>query len=124
MKRFATAISPCLLATALVIAASVHGQAAQQKSSAAPAYTPAEIASGKKIYAMQCAICHFANSTAKKIGPGMKDIYSRGKFAAGGIVNDESMRKWINNGGRDMPPFQNTLKPSEVRDLLAYLHSI
>jgi len=124
VKRFGVAISLGLMMTALVAAAAVQTAPAKQKSTAAPATNATEIASGKQIYNVQCAVCHYAHSVAKKIGPGLKNIYSRGKFAGGEKVNDESMRKWINNGGKDMPAFQNLLKPNEVRDLMAYLHTI
>ena len=113
-----------LMFAALTVGAANQTKAPQQKPSAAPDYTPAEAASGKQIYFKQCAVCHFANSAAKKIGPGLKSVYSRGKFAGGEKVDDESMRKWINNGDKDMPGFKDTLKPSEVRDLLAYLHTL
>lgn len=110
------------MVTALVAAAGVQSQKPQQKST--PATTSAQIASGKQIYALQCSVCHFANSTVKKIGPGMKGIYSRGKYAGGGKVDDESMRKWIESGGKDMPAFKDSLKPNEVRDLLVYLRTL
>jgi cytochrome c len=112
------------MVTALVAAAGTQSQKPQQKSTPAPASTPAQVASGKQIYALQCSVCHFAQSTEKKIGPGMKGIYLRGKFAGGEKVDDESMRKWIESGGKDMPAFKDSLKPNEVRDLLAYLHTL
>src|SRR5579863_2848247 len=123
MTRVAFGISIVLMVTALV-AAGTQSQKPQQKSTPAPATISAQIASGKQVYALQCSVCHFAQSTEKKIGPGMKGIYSRGKFAGGGKVDDESMRKWIESGGKDMPAFKDSLKPNEVRDLLAYLHTL
>ncbi len=124
MRRVVAGFSIGLLTAALAVAVASQSQTASQKTSAAPASTAAEIALGKQIYMKQCSVCHFANSTAKKIGPGMKGVYPRGKFAAGGKVDDESMRKWIYNGGKNMPGYQNILKPGEVRDLLAYLHTL
>lgn len=112
------------MVTALVPAAGNQSQRPQQKPAPAPAYTPAQVASGKQIYALQCSVCHFANSAAKKIGPGMKGIYSRGKFVGGEKVDDESMRKWIESGGKNMPAFKDSLKANEVRDLLAYLRTL
>lgn len=34
------------------------------------------------------------------------------------------MRAWIESGGKDMPGFKDTLKPNEIRDLLAYLRTL
>lgn len=85
---------------------------------------PANVASGSKIYSRQCAVCHYATSKEKKIGPGLANIYTVGKYANGKKVDDASMRVWIEAGGKDMPGFKETLKPNEIRDLLAYLRTL
>jgi mono/diheme cytochrome c family protein len=84
----------------------------------------AAIARGLGVYKERCAICHFSESDAKKIGPGLKAIYKRGKFPDGGKVNDASMEKWILSGGKDMPPFQQVLNPNQIHDLIAYLKTL
>ncbi len=85
---------------------------------------PAPIARGRTVYQQRCEICHFSVSEAKKIGPGLKGTYKRGKFADGRRVDDASMEKWIVEGGKDMPPFKGLLNPSQTRDLLAYLRTL
>jgi mono/diheme cytochrome c family protein len=119
------------IATALLVAAAgALAVAARQSSpqpapkSAAPVYTIAEVRSGKEIFAKQCEVCHFPNSKAKKIGPGLAKIYPGGKFANGKKVDDVSMRLWIEAGGKDMPAFKSSLKPEEIRDLIAYLRTL
>ncbi len=82
------------------------------------------IARGLKVYKDRCAICHFSESDARKIGPGLAGIYKHGKFANGGKVEDASMEKRILNGGKDMPPFKSVLNPSQVSDLIAYLRTL
>ncbi|HET9401543.1 MAG TPA: cytochrome c, partial [Candidatus Acidoferrales bacterium] len=72
----------------------------------------------------QCAACHFASSTAKKIGPGMKGIYRKGKFADGRAVSDANMISWIRNGGKNMPPLASNLNADEIRQVIAYLHTL
>ena len=120
---------PCVPAL-LVIACSALTFAAAQKSpqpapkSVATVNNPATLASGQKIYAKQCEICHFATSKAKKIGPGLVNIYPGGKFSNGKKVDDASMRAWIESGGKDMPGYKGLLKPNEVRDLIAYLRTL
>jgi mono/diheme cytochrome c family protein len=84
----------------------------------------AAIARGSIVYKDQCAICHFNESDAKKIGPGLKDICRLGKFPDGGKVDDASMQKWILNGGKNMPPFKAVLGSSQVRDLISYLKTL
>lgn len=82
------------------------------------------ITRGRAIYQQRCEICHFSASEARKIGPGLKGIYTRRKFADGRKVDDASMERWIVEGGKDMPPFKGVLNPSQVRDLLSYLKTI
>ena len=85
---------------------------------------PSAITRGRAIYQQRCEICHFSASEAKKIGPGLKGIYTRGKFSDGKRVDDASMEKWIVEGGKDMPPFKGVLNPSQIRDLLSYLKTL
>jgi mono/diheme cytochrome c family protein len=83
------------------------------------------VAAGKAIFEQRCAICHYSESTAKKIGSGLKGLYSRGKFAAGGkVVDDVSVTSWIEKGGVDMPGFRGALKPEQIRALVAYLKTL
>lgn len=127
MRKPGLAATAAFLAFAtmtLTLAADQKSAPQEQKSSIGPAYSPAEIASGKKVYGKQCEICHFSGSKAKKIGPGLAGIYARGKFADGKKVDDASMRGWIGIGGKNMPGFKTALKADEIRDLIAYLHSI
>ncbi|HEV1994857.1 MAG TPA: c-type cytochrome, partial [Candidatus Acidoferrum sp.] len=39
---------------------------------------------GKEVFEKKCAMCHFADSDAKKIGPGLKGISKRGTFTVNG----------------------------------------
>ena len=118
------------IAALLVLMSSALALAAAQKSSqpspksGASVINPAAVASGQRIYAKQCEICHFATSKAKKIGPGLANIYPTGKFSNGKKVDDAAMRVWIESGGKDMPGFKETLKPNEIRDLIAYLRTL
>lgn len=89
-----------------------------------PLPTASDVEKGKKIFDALCAICHFSGSTAKKIGPGMKGLYRRGKFADGKPVDDTSLRGWIEKGGQDMPPFKDSIGAVQMRELIAYLRSL
>jgi len=84
----------------------------------------AVIARGKAVYSERCEICHFSASDAKKIGPGLKGIYTRGKYADGTKVNDASMEAWIEKGGKDMPPFGGAIKTEQLHDLISYLRTL
>ena len=95
----------------------------QKKNGAAP---PAdEVERGKIVYDKRCAICHFATSDAKKVGPGLKSISKRSTYESDGKpVNDASLRAWIENGGKNMPGFKTILNADQVRDLLSYLKTL
>ncbi len=81
-------------------------------------------AKGKEVYRVNCAICHFSASSGKKIGPGMKGIFKGRKFEDGTGVTDETMRVWIEKGGKTMPPFQEVLTAQQIADLIAYMKSL
>jgi cytochrome c len=83
-----------------------------------------EAARGQTIFADRCSLCHYDQSEAQKLGPGLKGIYARGKFASGRKVDDAAMTVWIEKGGKDMPPMKDVLKPEEIRAVIAYLHTL
>jgi mono/diheme cytochrome c family protein len=91
---------------------------------AQPIGSPAAIARGLTVYKDRCAICHFSESDARKIGPGLKGIYKRGKFTDGGKVEDASVENRVLNGGKDMPPFKPVLSAGQIRDLIAFLRTL
>jgi cytochrome c len=99
----------------------VSAQTAPRPGSASAA-PPAP--SGQALYEQRCAICHYSGSTAKKIGPGLKSLYARGKFADGRRVDDASVTEWIVAGGADMPGYKDSLRPAEIRALVLYVKSL
>jgi mono/diheme cytochrome c family protein len=113
-----------LAGAVLLAAASVFGQSAQKNAARGKAAPSATVAHGEKVYDAQCEICHFDASTKKKIGPGLKGLMARGKFSDGKKVDDESLRAWIEKGGKDMPGFKDSLSDAEIRDLIAYLKTL
>ncbi len=117
--------------TLLFTVAVLFPAAAQQKKNIAPpaGATPAgelkgDVAKGREAYSRNCAICHYPASTGKKVGPGLKEIYKRGKFADGKAVNDATMRAWIEEGGQQMPPYKSVMSRQEIADVIAYLRTL
>lgn len=93
-------------------------------SKKAPPLPKGDTKRGKDVFVEWCQICHYETNTEKKIGPGLKGIYKRGKFEDGRAVNDTSMRKWIEDGGKDMPAFVDSLTAAQIADLMAYLRTL
>jgi cytochrome c len=113
----------CLFSFSLLFAQGTNKNARGQKPPSSPAEASA-VERGKAVYNNSCAICHYDKSSAKKIGPGLKGLSHRPKFADGKPVDDASLRVWVEKGGKDMPGFKDTLKPEQVNDLIAYLKTL
>jgi cytochrome c2 len=124
IRQVAVLFSGVILAASLgvVLAAPVTVQSPAGKAAEKTSEASAE--NGKKLYDRYCEVCHYTTTTAKKIGPGLKGIFQRGKFEDGSKVDDRSMRRWIEKGGKNMPAFGEDLKPQEIADLIAYLKTL
>lgn len=116
----------CAAGGLLVFGAAMSGAAQQQKSTRPLANSAGatNVGAGQKIYAAQCDACHFPRSAAKKVGPGLKGIFHKAKFADGKPVTDASMTAWIRDGGKDMPALGDKINAEELRELLAYLRTL
>jgi mono/diheme cytochrome c family protein len=79
---------------------------------------------GKELFNQHCASCHFAETTAQKIGPGLKSLYRRPTFSDGKKVTDASLTKWIELGGKNMPGFKDGIKPGQIRELISYIKGL
>ena len=110
----------------LAVAGAVYAQddakPAPKKDTGANA---AAIERGKEVFDKKCGVCHYADSDAKKIGPGLKGIGKRGTFTVNNNkVTDESLKTWIENGDTMMPPFKEVLEPAQIKDVVAYVKSL
>jgi cytochrome c2 len=78
---------------------------------------------GKELF-QQCGVCHNADSTEKKMGPGLKGLFSREKMNNGKKPTDASVREKIDEGGNGMPAYKEMLSEEEKDDLIAYLKTL
>lgn len=78
---------------------------------------------GKEVFD-QCAACHNADSTAKKMGPGLKGLFSHEKLKNGKKPTDATVTELIDKGGNGMPAYADLLSAEEKANLLAYLHTL
>ncbi len=114
----------------LAVAGAVYGQddakpATTAKKSAGSGVNAAAAARGKEVFDKKCGVCHYADSDAKKIGPGLKGIGKRGTFTVNNNkVTDESLKTWIENGDTLMPPFKDVLEPAQIKDVAAYVKTL
>jgi mono/diheme cytochrome c family protein len=111
----------------LAIAGAVFAQDPPAKAPAkkSTASAAASATRGKEVFDKKCGVCHYADSDAKKIGPGLKGLSKRGTFTVNNNkVTDESLKTWIENGDTLMPPFKDVLEPPQIKDVIAYVKTL
>lgn len=86
--------------------------------------TPADPARGKAVFAQQCAMCHDASGSEKRMGPALKGLPKRDKLASGKKASEENIRAQIDNGGSGMPAYRDMLSEQERNDVVAYLKTL
>ena len=80
---------------------------------------------GKQVFNDQCSGCHNADSTDRKVGPGLKGLFQHDKLPISGKnVSVSNVRARIDEGGNGMPPFDQVLSDQDKTALMAYLKTI
>jgi len=98
---------------------------APKKGASHGAARAAAVARGKEVFEKSCALCHLADSDAKKIGPGLKGLSKRGTFTVNGAkVTTEALTTWIENGDSMMPGMKESLEPAQIKDVVAYVKTL
>jgi cytochrome c len=125
LQKFSVATLTIVIATT-VFGLQLRTSLAQDASpTATAAADPKAAAAGKAVFDQKCSICHNADSTDKKIGPGLKGLYTRGTFTtSGNKITDESVTAFIQAGSGMMPPFKGVLEPATLQDVVAYLKTL
>ena len=100
-------------AVALMLALTIPAAADKHKSKG-------NAKQGQEAFETKCSICHNADSTEKKIGPGLKGIKD-GKLPSGKDATYENVLENINNGGGGMPAFEKLLTDEEKANVIAYV---
>ncbi len=115
---FVIAVGLALPATAVVWAGS-------DKAPLSP-----EAKAGKKVYASNCAVCHYADQAGNKIGPGLKGLLTAKVMPDGKTpatvanVRDQIEKGAPNADPMPMPAFKEKLSKTEMDDLIAYLKTL
>ena len=82
-----------------------------------------DAAKGKEVFE-QCSVCHNADSTEKKMGPGLKGLFAKDKMTNGKKPTEANVLAKVNEGGNGMPSYKEMLSADEKADLLAYLKTL
>jgi mono/diheme cytochrome c family protein len=83
-----------------------------------------DAAKGKSVFEDNCAVCHNADNTEAKMGPGLKGLFKRDKLKNGKPVNDANVMAQIENGGNGMPAYKDLISDTEKANVLAYLKTL
>jgi len=84
-----------------------------------------EQAAGRKLYDNYCDRCHEPYSSRGKKGPSLKGVFKRQYLDLSGLpANDERVTDIIKNGRAKMEGFGQVMNDQQIKDLLAYLHTL
>jgi len=72
----------------------------------------------------QCGVCHNADSTEKKMGPGLKGLFSKDKMANDKKPTEANVRAKIDEGGNGMPAYKDMLSDDDKDNVIAYLKTL
>src|SRR6267154_546776 len=67
-----------------------------------------DAAKGQETF-QQCGVCHNADSTEKKMGPGLKGLFQKEKMSNDKKPTEANIRAKIDEGGNGMPAYKDML---------------
>ena len=82
-----------------------------------------DAAKGKEVFE-QCGVCHNADSTEKKMGPGLKGLFTHDTMLNGKKPTEANVRAKIDEGGNGMPAYKEILSDEEKDNVIAYLKTL
>jgi mono/diheme cytochrome c family protein len=82
-------------------------------------------AAGRKLYDNYCDRCHEPYSSRGKKGPSLKGVFSHQYLPLSGLpAKDERVTDIIKYGRAKMEGFGQIMTEQQIKDLLAYLHTL
>ena len=124
--KFSNWISPCPRACVAMLAlVALAGCDVERRKSDAELGLNPQQAAGRKLYDNYCDRCHEPYSSRGKKGPSLKGIFKRQYLSQSGLpANDERMTDIIKYGRAKMEGFGQVMTEQQIKDLLAYLHTL
>ncbi len=115
------------LTLALMVGGGLAAISTAKESKKGPA---GDVAKGQGIFKQNCDLCHYADRTDKKLGPGLKGLFSLKELPSSHKpVTEENVRAQIEAGSPNakpmpMPPFKDKIKGADMDALIAYLKTL
>jgi len=121
-KRAAGLFAPAVLLLGLCVLSGCGPNKAAESD--AQLGLTAEQSAGRQIYNQRCAQCHHAYSSSGSQGPSLEGLFRKKYLPSGLPANDRFVIKTIVNGRGMMPAVGQDLTDEQLRELLAYLHTL
>jgi mono/diheme cytochrome c family protein len=124
--NFSNWISSCVRVSvvAVIFFALLGCEVERRKSDAELGLNPQQ-AEGRKLYDNYCDRCHEPYSSHGKKGPSLKGVFKHQYLSLSGLpANDERITDIIKYGRAKMEGFNQVMTDQQIKDLLAYLHTL
>jgi mono/diheme cytochrome c family protein len=96
----------------------------RRKSDAELGLNPQQ-AEGRKLYDNYCDRCHEPYSSRSKKGPSLKGMFRHQYLSLSGLpANDDRIIDIIKYGRAKMEGFNQVMTDQQIKDLVAYLHTL
>jgi len=124
--NFLNWISSCLRVSVVILTllALAGCDVERRKSDAELGLNPQQ-AEGRRLYDNYCDRCHEPYSSRGKKGPSLKGVFKKPYLSMSGLpANDDRMIDIIKYGRAKMDGFGQVMTDQQIKDLLAYLHTL
>lgn len=126
IMNFPNSISPCLRVSVVILGLlALSGCDAERRKSDAELGLNPQQALGRQLYDNYCDRCHEPYSSRGKKGPSLKGVFKKQYLPLSGLpANEERVGEIVKFGRAKMEGFGQVMTDQQVRDLLAYLHTL
>jgi mono/diheme cytochrome c family protein len=116
---------PVRVSLAMLVLLALAGCDVERRKSDAELGLNPQQAEGRKLYDNYCDRCHEPYSTRGKKGPGLKGVFKNQYLPLSGLpANDDRVTDIVKFGRAKMEGFGQVMTDEQVKQLLAYLHTL
>jgi mono/diheme cytochrome c family protein len=122
ITRFDTGLLAC---GAIIALLTLTGCDVERRKSDAELGLNPQQAEGRRLYDNYCDRCHEPYSSRGKKGPPLKGVFKQQYLPLSGLpANDERVGEIVKYGRSKMEGFGRVLSDQQIKDLLAYMHTL
>jgi mono/diheme cytochrome c family protein len=124
--NFMDVISPRLLVSLLILGfLAITGCDVERRKSDSELGLNPQQAAGRKLYDDYCDRCHEPYSSRGKKGPSLKGVFKQQYLSVSGLpANDDRVAEIVKYGRTKMQGFSQVMTDQQIKDLLAYMHTL